>query len=220
MSKCSILTIALGLLLLHPVSSAQAIEWPASLHKGYSWLQTLQAWQQENKLPGLALDGVVLPQKLLLDSLAQQLNDDKITLQDLQLSPQGGRMMIIAHKALEVQLTVQFQIIGVDWEHRLVYLDFQEHTQTLSHSVLGELFGSMLLRTFEAATNAKHVQTATEKLPYFKINGQHMTLDLAKILQLSAQLDPIHGNNVFNYVGIKRLEIEQGQLRVRLGRMR
>lgn len=220
MSKRGILKIVLGLACFCSLPLAQAGEWAAALGNSTQWLQTLRGWQQENKLPGLALDGVVLPQKLLLDSLAQQLNDDKMTVQDLQLSPQGGRIIILAHKALEVQLTVQFQIVGVDWEHRLVYLDYQEQTQTLSHSALGDLFSTLLLRAFEGATAAKHVQAATEKLPYFKINGQRITVDLAKIPQLTAQLDPIKGNAVFNYVGIKRLETEQGQLRVRLGRMR
>ena len=184
------------------------------------WWQKLQVMRQQNKMPGLAADGVVIPQALLLDHL-KGINNKEQTVQSLNLTPRGGQLKIIAHKAVDVLLTVNFQIQGVDWENRTVYLSFQEATQSASQSVLGRLLGNVVISSFEVATGAQHVKSATEQLPYIKIDGQEMAIYLDKVPQLQPTLhQTMMGVKLFDYLGIKSLEPEQGRLRVRLGMMR
>lgn len=185
-----------------------------------SFLQKIQLMRQQNKMPGLAADGVIVPQALLFDQL-KKMNNTEQTVQSLSLTPRGGQLKILAHKAVDVELTVNFQVQGVDWEHRTVYLTFQEATQSASQNSIGRLLGNLVISSFEVATGAQHVKAATDKLPYINIDGQDMAIHLDKVPQLQDTLNQsFMGFKLFDSVGIKTLIPEQGHLRVRLGMMR
>lgn len=70
------------LLLVSPMALADYFSNPMA---AYEKLQQLRA---ENKLPGLARDGVIVPQPLLLEKLQAVLNNEQLQVKTLTLTPE------------------------------------------------------------------------------------------------------------------------------------
>jgi hypothetical protein len=180
--------------------------------------QKLQQMRAENKLPGLSADGVILPQPLLLEKLKSSVDSELTEIRDLSLTTEGGHLTMLAHKTIDVLVSVDFKVVGVDWRHRAVLLEYRETTRSGSESLLGRVFGSVVLSAFEAATGSNNVRGAISDSPYFRISGNRMTIQLDQIPSLQGTLAWGVGSfRVFDYVGIKSIRTEPNQIRVQLG---
>lgn len=180
--------------------------------------QKLQQMRFENKLPGLSADGVVLPQPLILEKLKSSLDSRVTEIRNLSLTPEGGTLTLLVHKTIDVLVSVEFKVVGVDWPHRAVILEYRETTRSGSESLLGRALASVVLSAFEAATGANNVKDAVSDIPYFKVSGSRLTVQLDQVPSLQGTLAWGGGSfRVFDYVGIKSIRTEHNQLRVQLG---
>jgi hypothetical protein len=180
--------------------------------------QKLQQMRAENKLPGLSSDGVILPQPLLLEKLKSSVNSEVTEVRDLILTPEGGHLTLLVHKAVDVLVSVEFKLVGVDWPHRAVVLEYRESTRSGSETMLGRVLGTIVLSAFEAAAGSNNVRGVVSDRPYFRVSGNRMTIQLDQIPSLQGTLAWGVGSfRVFDYVGIKSIRTEPNQIRVKLG---
>ena len=180
--------------------------------------EKLQQMRAENKLPGLSADGVILPQPLLLEKLKSSVNPDAAEVRSLTLTPEGGNVTLLVHKAVDILVSVDFKVAGVDWPKRAVLIEYQGSTQSASESMVGRILGSMVLMAFEAATGSNVVSNAVADKPYFKAYGNTLMIQLDQVPSLQGTLSWGVGSfRVFDYVGIKSIRTERNQIRVQLG---
>lgn len=204
--------LVFSLLLVSPMALADYFSNPMA---AYEKLQQLRA---ENKLPGLARDGVTIPQPLLLDKLRTAVNNEQLEVQSLQLGPDKGTLQVLAHTGIDVLLTLDFKVVAVDWPKRSVTLEYREATQSGSNNLFGQALGGVVLTAFEMATGGEHVKKAVADKPYFASSGNRITVRLDQIPGLQDKLNWGVGSlRVFDYVGIKSIVTEKDQLRVKLG---
>lgn len=200
------------LLLVSPMALADYFSNPMA---AYEKLQQLRA---ENKLPGLARDGVIVPQPLLLEKLQAALNNEQMQVKTLTLTPEKASLQVLARKGVDVLLTLDFKVVAVDWPKRSVTLECSEATQSGSSSLWGRVLGGVVLTAFETAAGREHLKGAVADKPYFVNNGKYMTIKLDQIPPLQETLNRgVAGYKVFDYVGIKSIATEKDQLRVKLG---
>ena len=200
------------LLLVSPMALADYFSNPMA---AYEKLQQLRA---ENKLPGLARDGVIVPQPLLLDKLRTAVNNEQMEVKALTLTPEKGTLQVLSRKGIDVLLTLDFKVVAVDWPKRSVMLEYSEATQSGSSSIWGRALGGVVLTAFESAAGREHLKGAVADKPYFVNNGKYMTIRLDQIPALQETLNwGVAGYKVFDYVGVKSIVTEKDQLRVKLG---
>lgn len=170
---------------------------------------------QLNKMPGLRTDGVVLTQSYVLDKLKEKLNTDGVEVTGLQLTPAQGVITLSTSRGITAKHTVAFQFLPVDWPNRTVHIRFSQKSEALSETLLGQLLGTLAIGAFESATGKTGLNNLTEKRPYVSIQGDVLSVRLDQAPSLAPYLNSqIMGYKPFDFVGIKRLNTEQDQLRV------
>lgn len=169
-----------------------------------------------SRMPDLRGDGVTLSRAYLLDKLRERFNKEGVEVRDLRLTPEKGTIELVTTKGpVDARHTVDFTFLPVDWAQRTIRLRFQQRSEPLNDTLLGQLLGSIAIGAFETATGRNGVKQLTEKHPYLTVDGDVLSVRMDQVPSLIPYLNTqIMGYKPFDYVGVKRVATEQDQLRI------
>lgn len=168
------------------------------------------------RMPGLRSDGVTLSRAYLLDKLRERFNKEGVEVHDLRLTPEKGTLELITTQGpVDARHTVDFTFLPVDWTQRTLRLRFQQRSEPLNNSLLGQLLGAIAIGAFETATGRNGVRQLAEKHPYLSIDGDVLSVRIDQVPSLMPYLNTqIMGYKPFDYVVVKRVATEQDLLRI------
>ena len=218
-NRCLAITCAL-VLSAGPVTTAQAF----GIGEAVQRYQTLK---DANKLPGLSRDGLTIPAPLLLERL-QSRSTDALQIQSLSLNADKGRIRVVAKKALDIAIDIDFKIVAVNWAERTIAVEFSESVQSASPYAIGRILGDIVLTALSLAAgkDPQPVQQALSEQSYITIaNGSGAintttsstaTIWLTRMPDARGVLEMGVGSvKLFDYVGVDSVTTEKDQLRIR-----
>ena len=110
-------------------------------------------------------DGVTLSRAYLLDKLRERFNKEGVEVRDLRLTQKRHHRAGDHQRPVDARHTVDFTFLPVDWAQRTIRLRFQQRSEPLNDTLLGQLLGSIAIGAFETATGRNGVKQLTEKHP-------------------------------------------------------
>lgn len=195
-----------------------ALSWGTQAFAGGAFLEKIEALRKEGKMPGLAQDGIYLPRSLVLDELRKSVDSGKIEVRDLVLAEEKGTVKLVAHDTVDALITIDFKFLEVDWPHRTLWMEYAESAKSASDSLIGQIFGTIAISVFEAASGSGHAESIMSGKPWFRIENGRVGIMLDKVPALEGPLDARMGRfRLFDFIGIKGLKTEKDRIHVALG---
>lgn len=199
----------LGVLLFASVSCYAAFDVNAVLEKA----QKLQA---ENKLPVIRSNNVLIPQGLLLENLQKKINNEKYLVEDLQLTRDKGELTVVMRDKVDVRYILDFHFTEVDWSRKMIGMDYTLRSEAASTYWIGRVLGNLAISIFQIAAGESKLNAKLAGQAYLETSPGHLNIFLDKIPDLQKALArEYNGIRLFDVMGIRSLNTEDGALRVR-----
>lgn len=171
--------------------------------------------------PAFSVDGVTIPESFLLEQLKKQIDSQDLIINKVSILPQQGVIDLTSKRIVDLNLKIKFNIQQIDWKKGFLIMSLDEEKHVVSSNIFGRIVGTIALSLIEVATGKSVLKQAVSNSGLATaLNDNAIKIHLDKISPLDKLYSTeLLGKKMSDYVGVKDIQLEDQQIRVKMGKI-